>query len=447
MGSLVIQGSQRLARIVTIVAAAALLTPASFAALAVALALTDLVKGALLAFDVGAVRLLSSGAEARTVIRANLDAKIVAGLAGFALVAAVAALVYDPTTFWLVVISGAGGLAASLGSTFLVRRQAVLSLGPVSPRVAAASIAGTALAVLLVRLTDDAVGIVVGLTIGDALLLASVVDDHEWQRPNWGAGLALIRARRSLLVMQLSYIGQFRVGTMILALFGSAVAVGEYTVASRIAEGMVVLAAALTASSLPMMGAVYAREDFVGLANLFNRSYRVGLLVIAPVVGALVVVAPIWIGILFPRYPGAGPAFAIVGLAVIIFFASSQTTALLNATHRDRAASWSAVVGLITSVLGSISLVSLGGVGVALARGGGELVRLFVEATAGVRDLGIQPVLLLRPWFAVSPVLVGAAIAVTGNWQAPLVWIAAAVVLGGTLRLLVIVLGERSSLG
>ena len=437
LGSFLIQGSQRLSRVAAIIAAAALLTPASFAALAVALALTDMVRGGLLAFDVGAVRLLARGDQASNVVRDNLYAKIVAGSAGLAFVGGFAVLVYGSLTFWLVVISGAGVLAASFGSTFLVVRQAALSLRPVSPRVAAASMVGTALAVILVWLTSRAVGVVVGLAIGDGLLLVLVRGRYDWRRPRWRAAVALVRARRSLLVMQLAYIGQFRIGILILASVGPAVAVGEYAIASRIAEGLVILAAALTASSLPLMGAAYARDRGAGLASIFDRSYSVGLWAIAPLVAALVVAAPIWISILFPQYPDAGQPFAIVGLAVIIFFASSQTTALLNAAHRDRAASLSAVAGLIISVFGSVSLVSLGAVGVAWARVAGELVRLLVEAAAGIHDLGIRSALLLRPWLAASPVIVGAALAASADWQPPFILIAVLIVVAGTGNLLV----------
>ena len=66
-----------------------------------------------------------------------------------------------------------------------------------------------------------------------------------------------------------------------------------------------------------------------------------------------------------------------------------QTTALLNAARRDRAASWSAVGGLSASVVASIALVSLGAVGAALGRVIGELLRLLMESTVGVRQLGI----------------------------------------------------------
>lgn len=434
-GSLLIQGSQRLARLAVIVAAAALLTPTSFAALALVLALTDMVRGGLQAFDVDAVRRLSRGGE-RDVIQDSIDAKGVAGLAGLSLVAALAALIADVGTVRLVAVSGLGTLAASVATSFLVERQASLALRSVSARVATASLIGAALAVLLLWLTHSAISVVIGLAIGDGLLLALVCRAHAWQPPKWQPAIARVRQSRRLVIMQLAHIGQFRVGTIVLAAFGSAVAVGEYAIASRVAEGLVILAAALSSSSLPMMGAAHAQDERVGLTRVFGRSYNVGIRVVAPLVATLVITAPIWIRILFPRYPGVGPASAVVGLAVMIFFASSQTTALLNATHRDRAASRSAVGGLVVSVLASSAMVSLGAAGVAAGRVAGELVRLLMEAAAGRRELGIPLALLLRPWFAVTPILAGATIAVAAGWQGPYPWIAAVVALAGTAMVL-----------
>src|SRR4051794_39627890 len=73
-GSLVIQASQRSARLITVVAAAAILDPTPFAAFALALALTDLVRSTLLAYDVSAVRLLSRGEGQSTIIGSHLGA-------------------------------------------------------------------------------------------------------------------------------------------------------------------------------------------------------------------------------------------------------------------------------------------------------------------------------------------------------------------------------------
>jgi O-antigen/teichoic acid export membrane protein len=236
--------------------------------------------------------------------------------------------------------------------------------------------------------------------------------------------------------MQFAYISHFRVGTIVLGAVGTDVAVGEYAIASRVAEGLIILAAALTASSLPMIGAAHARNERLGLASIFERSYSVGIRIIAPAVAVIVLAAPLWIGILFPLYPDVGTPVGIAGVAIILYFASSQTTALLNATHHDRPASWSAVAGLAASILGSITLFPLGAVGAAWARVAGEFVRLCVEATTAVRALEIRPAQLLRPWLAVSPILVGFAIGVAGEWQSPYIWIAVLAVAGGATHLL-----------
>jgi O-antigen/teichoic acid export membrane protein len=432
VGSMLIQGSQRLSRVIPLIVAAAVLPPPSFATLALALALTDIVRGALLAFDVGAVRAMAGGEDAIRVVRANLDAKTLAGSLGLLVAAVVADFVYGFDTLVLVLVSGTGMLFSSYAGTFLAREQASLALRTVSIRVVLASGISAVLALALLWVTDLALGVVLGLAIGDTVLLALVGRGHRWTRPAWHAAVALIRARARLVVMQLAYIGQFRVGTIALATVGSAVAVGEYTVASRIAEGMVMLAAALTATSLPLMGAAFASKQRLRLADVFERSYRLALAVITPSMAVLVLAAPLWIPILFPRYPESGVPFAIVGLAVVIFFASSQTTALLNATHIDTAASRSAVAGLVVSVLCSVTLLPFGAAGVASARVAGELTRLLIEAAAIVRDLDLARATLLHPWIAGSVVIAGATLAVVGSWQSPFVWIGAAAVAVGT---------------
>lgn len=435
-GSLLIQGSQRLSRLVAIIVTAAWLTPASFAALAVALALTDLVRGTLMAFDVGAVRSLSGGRDVRAVIQASLDAKTLVGLVGLVLAIVVAVVISAADAVWLIAVLGVGTMANSFGASFLVERQARLALHSATSRVVAASGAGLALAMILFWFVPNPVGVAAGLTIGDVLLLALVSGGHGWRPPAWRIALAEAREHGRLMVIQLAHIGQFRVGTVILTALGSTIAVAEYTIASRMTEGLILVAAALTSSSLPLMGAAHTQDDRAGLSSVFVRSYDAGLRVVAPLVAGLVLTAPIWITILFPLYPSVGAPSAIVGLAVMIFLASSQTTALLNAAHRDRAASWSAVGGLSASALASIALVSWGAVGVALGRVIGELVRLLAESAVGVRQLGIRPAGLARPWSVVAPLLGAAAAAVIWRWQPPYVWVAALVMLAGTVPLL-----------
>jgi O-antigen/teichoic acid export membrane protein len=425
-------------RLVVIVAAAALLPPAAFAALAFTLALTDLVRGGLLAFDVEAIRLLSGRRQGREdVLRASLDAKTLAGGVALLVVTALAALIDGVITAWMVVVSGVGTLGASYGASFLVQRQAALALHSRSVQVMIAGFVGTALALVWVWWASTAIGILAGLAIGDLLLLVLVGAGHRWQAPDWRQSAAWIHRTRGLMVMQLAHIGQFRAGTIVLTAFGSTVAVAEYTIASRMTEGLVILAAALSSSSLPLMGAAHAQDRPVGVADVFDRSYGLGTRLVAPLLALVVLAAPFWIPVLFPRYPDVGPTTAVVGLSVLLYFASSQTTALLNATNHDAAATRSAVTGLLASLVGSLGVVPLGAVGVAWARVTGEGLRLLVEATTAIRKLRIGPALLVRPWVAIAPVIAGAGMAVAWHWQPPYIWIATAVVVAGTLELIV----------
>lgn len=427
LGSLVINGSLRVSRLVAIVVSAAVLSPASFAALAVAFALTDLVRGALQAFDIDGVRRVARGESAAHVTRACLSGKALAAPAGLLMVAPIGALLDTPGAPALIAILGVGVLAGTASATFLVERQSTLTLHLTSARVALASMGTVVLALLALWSVGTPASVAVALTIGDGLLLLLT-------RPTLVGGLSarlgLAQCLRAgpLVVIQLAHFGQFRVGTIALAALGSAVAVGEYTVASRLMEGLIILAMALSSSSLPLMGLAHARAARDGLTRVFEGTYALGTKAIAPLVAVLVLAAPAWTGILFPRYPEAGPPAAVIGLAVTIFFASSQTTVLLNAAQHDRTATLAALAGLGVSIIGSFLLAPFGTMGVAWARVAGELTRLSVEAFGIVRDLGVRPGALAAPWVAISPVLIGAAIAVAVDWQPPLLWGAAAVV-------------------
>jgi O-antigen/teichoic acid export membrane protein len=284
------------------------------------------------------------------------------------------------------------------------------------------------------------------LTMGDGVLLWLTGRTGVW-RLSGRLGVAELTRSTRLLVIQLAHFAQFRIGTIVLAALGSTVAVGEYTIASRLTEGLIVLAMALSSSSLPLMGAAHAYNERANLTRVFERSYGVGTRMVAPLVAGLVLAAPVWVEGLFPRYPDAGPPAAVVGLAVAIFFASSQTTVLLNATHRDRTASRSAFAGLAVSVLASFLLGPFGAIGVAWARVAGELTRFAVEAAASVRDVGVRIQALAMPWIAVSPVLTGAAIAVATGWQRPFLWAAIAIVVLGSLPLVAAIraAAERST--
>jgi O-antigen/teichoic acid export membrane protein len=280
-------------------------------------------------------------------------------------------------------------------------------------------------------ITRQAVTVSAGLAVGDILVLALLAGGLRDARPAGPAQVArVIRSAATLLVMQLAYIAQFRIGTVILGAFGAVVAVGEYTVASRIAEGLVILAAAITASSLPLMGAAHSRGDLAGLERTVRRSYRVALLVSAPVIAILALSAPVWVRLVFPRYPGAASVYIPIGVTVVVYFASSQTSAFLNATHRDRIAAASAVVGVLAAILGSWWLVGLGAIGVAAARLGGEILRLAIETLAMARIAELLTSSMAGAWLRVVPFLLAAALPLVTGWSIGTVALGTAVTIG-----------------
>jgi O-antigen/teichoic acid export membrane protein len=420
-GSLKIQASQRLARVATLVAAAAILDPIPFAALAIALALTDLVRAALLAYDVSAVRLLSSGGDPGSILGSHLGAKIVVGIGGTLAILTLSTFAYGQATTVLVLVASLGTLPYGVASLLLVRRQVAFQLGSAAPMVIAGSFGGAAAALVGLVVSHEPLAVSMGLVAGDVLVLAVLAAGLRNASPVPAAEIgAVIRRTWTLLVMQLAYIGEFRAGAIVLGAAGAAVAVGEYTVASRVAEGMVILAAALTASSLPLMGSAFGRGDHLELAQTVGRAYRLSLMAAAPPVALLALSAPVWVAVVFPRYPGAAQTFLPVGLTVIIYFASTQTTAFLNASHRDRLAALSASLGLAAAAAGSWWLAAAGAIGVALARLVGESLRLSIETAAIVKLGRYVTGSMVTAWVSIAPFVVVIVMLAILGWSPPL---------------------------
>ena len=420
-GSLAILGSQRLARVATIVAAAAVLDPGDRRAGGGPR--TDRHRAAgLLAYDISAVRALTAGGEKAAVMGAHLAAKLLVGLLGTVAIIVLSAIAYGTDTTVLVVVTSLGSIPGSLAYLLLARRQVDFRLGSAAAVVTTTSAIGAGLAIVGLLVTDTAISIAAGLAIGDILMFVALAGGlREARRVPFGEIGALIRRTWTLLLMNLAYVGQFRVGIVVLGALGSAVAVAEYTVASRIAEGLVILASALTASSLPMMGAAFAGADTLAVRQTMGRVYRLSLLAAAPMVAVLTLTAPLGSPSSSRAIQEPPKCSSLVGLTVIVFFANSQTTALLNASHRDRIAALSATVGLAVAIVGLVWLVALGAIGVAVARLVAEVARLAIETAtiARVADYVIRPI--ASAWIAILPILVVVVAPAVLGWSIPVI--------------------------
>lgn len=406
LGSLSIQASQRLSRLLILVIAGMWLETDGFAVLAIALALADLGRAALLSFDVAAIRELAAGNPSDAVIGPRVIGKCVLGVVIAVVTSAASLVIYGPPAAAAVFVLGIGLVPASLATLWLIPLQVELRLETVAVRVAIAS----GLAILFGGLgaaTGSVLGVAVAVSLGDVLMFGIIFVTMRlrlrWTRES---ALSALRESPALMAMQLAYIGQFRVGTLVLGVTATAQAVGDFTVAARAAEGVVILSTALIASSFPMMADARSRNARIELTARFSDAYRVSLIVSSIVLAVLTMGAPLWLPIVFPKFPGALAPFAATSIAVILFFANGQTTTLLNAVRADRIAATSAGTGLLLTTILSIPLsIGAGALGAAIARVMGELWRLLIE-TAWIRRLRlVGPASVLQGWIVAGPVI------------------------------------------
>jgi O-antigen/teichoic acid export membrane protein len=169
-----------------------------------------------------------------------------------------------------------------------------------------------------------------------------------------------------------------------------------------------------------MMATALSRGDQRLAGGIFDRTYAIALLGSTLMVGGLAVLVRLWLSIVFPRYPGAGFSFVLVGIAVILFFVSSQTSALLNAEHRDRAATASSQSGLVVTIIGTLVLAPCGAVGVSAARILGEATRHLFEIVAIARSHSGSVGGAMASWFVAVPVIAMAIVAGLDQWHTQL---------------------------
>ena len=433
-GSLILQGGLRAARLISLLVAAYLLPTTGLAVLAVALALTDIVRAALQAFDVAAVR-VDLGDGPVLAMRALTTAKLLAAIALGGLAVVLGRLIYGAEVSSIVLVLMAGLVCGSLASLWMVPAQRDLRLLSMTPEVLAASLV-TTVAATAGAVTHAAVMVAAGLVLGDVVLLLLIARKVSF-RPD----LVPSRIRSAfaesprLMVQQLGYVGQFRLGTLVLAFVAAPLAVAEYTVASRLAEGLVVISVALAATSYPLMARAFGTGGRPAVLERFVPSYWVAIGTAAITVLCLVVTEPVWLPLLVPKYPGVAVPFAVVGIGVVFYFASAQTTSALNALRHDSAAAAAAILGLVANVIGLALLAGpMGAIGVAFARLIGEAARsgaegaaIWANARRSMRNAWVA-------WLAFTPLIAAIVVIVIADWDVRVTL--AASVLGGATTLL-----------
>jgi O-antigen/teichoic acid export membrane protein len=231
------------------------------------------------------------------------------------------------------------------------------------------AIVGAALVLAGWGLTGVVIALVAG-NLAQLALLAAAGSRRLPLRPALDPVLArgLLRQALPLAVMAAFSVVLLRVDVLLLFALRSKEEVGLYTAAVRIAEPVLVLSTAFTASVYPRLSRWYVDDR-----AMFERVRRLGakylLAVIVPVVVAGVLLSEDLVGFLYgPAYATAARPFAILLVAELFLFLEIFNTYVLIASDRQSLASAFTIVGGVVNVALNLALIqTLGIEGAAIA--------------------------------------------------------------------------------
>lgn len=224
--------------------------------------------------------------------------------------------------------------------------------------------------------------------------------------------------RESLVLWLLAAIVMlyFRLDVFMLNAMRGSEAVGQYALAARIAEGMLILALAISASSFPRLASMVGAGETVRLHTTFRKVYGLSLASGAATAVALGLLLPILLPKFLPAYAEAAFLGVVLVWAVAFMFVNVQTSDLAIAMGRSTAIVRIAAMNLLVNAgLNLLLIPRYGAMGAVLATVGTEGLNSVVQGLYVRVRLGIP--LPLRAW---SLPLAGATVvaaATTGRWE------------------------------
>jgi O-antigen/teichoic acid export membrane protein len=353
--------------VVAVALAARWLTVEQFAlvgaALAAATILTAVLDGGLSTLI---VRDGAASAAARTAtLRAGLAARL--PILGVALVAAAAFGVVrdEPAPALLVVAtSAAGAFTLALLALFRAAQnlaveavQKLLSALLLPALVAAALIARPATATVLAAFVLAQL-----LALPPALAAARRLRAPAQRRPV----VETLRATAPFALMAVATLAYYRAGTLLLAGLRPAADTANFTIASNVALGLLVLPNAITTGLLPNLSAARSAHERVRTARrtlLWTVGLSLGLLL-----AAALVAPPLITAVFGGRYDGAATPLYVLLAADLLIAVSGVLGTMLIANRRVRPLAVQVVLCLAVNLACGVVLVRvLGATGAAVA--------------------------------------------------------------------------------
>lgn len=339
-------------------------------------------------------------------VAAGLALRLLLAVLAFALIAAVAlhpALRDRAPLFWLGGVTlFTGAVTAALTAPFQASRD--------MPRLVPFHLAAAAVYLGLVTWGVlhhwGVVGFLAALVAQEVLVLACTAARFAGRYPLRLSGLVarartLARSGAALGLLGVIVLLYFRLDIFMLEAMRGSEAVGQYALAFRITEALLLLAGAVSASAFPRFVELRRSGSDVELARAFARVYRSVVVVGAVVAVGVSFSAPLLLPRFLPAYTEAAALIAVLGWSTVFMFANIQTADLLVAVGRTRTVTIVAAVNLGVNVAANLLLIPrYGAMGAAIATVVTEGANTGIQALYVQHRLGIA-----LPWRVWIPTL------------------------------------------
>ncbi|WP_433381876.1 flippase [Actinoplanes sp. CA-142083] len=296
----------------------------------------------------------------------------------------------------------------------------------------------TAVGALLISSGHGVVAIsalTLALTFVNALYMKSVNDRQrlfrfEWPRSTQEYG-PLLKQALPFAVLAVLVAVSFRVDALILGLFESTTAVGEYSAAYRVFELLLIVPAIFAGVLLPTTSA-RLNSDKASAHSLTMIAIRYFTYLCFPLaIGVALLAGPLITLVYGNEYPGSIIVLQIMSFTVIPTFISSLTANIIHASSRPQHNTYIALFNVIFNVSLNLILVPILGLrGAAITSLATQTIGLVIGTVLIARHVFVLPYWLAiwRPILA-SLVMAGVIVAFTSLWLLPVYIIVYAVTL------------------
>ena len=367
-GALTISGAaQKLATFIVLVLANRSLSKELFGAYALVLATAEIVR-VVSAFGVDqiALRALARGGGRESEIVSNaLALKMLASVAATLIFAGAGWYLRFTPAMWIGwgLLSIDFFLSAGVLS-FVSYHQASVRADRAVPALIVGTVASLAVGVSGFLLHASIPWFLASLPAGDLVALVTLwLVTRQWVRPaaslaSRAAVIAFAKSSWPLAVTSAIVLLYFRVSTLMLAKLEGLSAVASYTPAYKLSEAFLLLPAALSGTTLPVLaGALRHGPSRAGI-----RAYESALLVSIAMsvpfgIGTTVLGRFVLVHLFGPAYGSSATALAVLGWATVLMALTYQTTNALIALNHEHLVMAVTVVNLATNVIANLLLI------------------------------------------------------------------------------------------